>query len=1084
MKAYTYDAFISYKQQSDKKTAKQLHRQLEHFHIPTEYQEKIGKKHFRIFLDKEELRVNSYLRAELKEALRNSKFLIVICSPTSKTASSVLMEIKYFMETHGNSKDNIITVLAKGEPAESIPDILIENKDTDDRVEPFAADYRRWLDRYQELRRITSTLIDCTYADLIIRNKVYELKIYSSIAGSILATAIIITILILNNINNRNNTLREESENLVFLSENAYDNYDKERAIETALQAMPSTENKRPYIPEAKRALLSATDAYKFEEDEIEVMKQFKINVPIQEYAVYTEGEGKYIAILGKDTSVHAFNIKTGEEVLYKIPEWIESGTSHDMHIIMCDENQLLACCSSEITSFNLDTQKITWEKRLDIDCSSNYVNLSYNSNSITLGLRSSEILILDKKSGRQTDYINFNKMITNTKEDQQIFAKISPDGNYIIYRNKTSINLYDRKEKTFFPVIDGLEAKYEHTDEQIMGNYYIFTCTNGKENDIRIICYDIMHKKITFEKKQKQLENNFYVPRLIPIENVKINGENMDLTLSVTGNTMLLINCQSGNVISEITFTNEIRGAFLQKNSSDFSKHDYGLLPLGYEEDVLTVIFENGECADYSFLDKHTHESYKVFESGVIYPEKTNDYFLISYKNASNEVSKDNPTYVLTNNIHTHKGEFFADSILVYGKMRTNTDWKEVTNDYDDRSNVYPYKNGFLIFQENSCIYYDIKKDSVLWENPDIHHKNDANRELLYKKGFWLNMNNTYEYLKTDASEQNIMIGNFSSDFSYQIQFLNGETGKVVKTSELNLQSYNDTPYKLEKISDFKNYHGKLFFALKLDGMNGLIISYDLSNEQYTRRKIDLKNSSSSIKISSISHNGQYIFLTEQDENTLYLNECYQAAFLDIKNNDLYVSSEDIAKNIMLVPTPCWSGDDEHFAIPANDYIVIFSNIGKQEFVIYTKEYIFVGFVFVDNILYVIGELNGTPMLYRYNVQSMEFIDNTELTGRSSFCGNTFDIECIKSFDSELIMLLRHNRLYNGLQISFSVAPFHNAYIIDQATGKSLAFVKQGAAYNPDIDYLFANQGIVKRYTTEELIERASKMIHPSVNK
>lgn len=65
-----------------------------------------------------------------------------------------------------------------------------------------------------------------------------------------------------------------------------------------------------------------------------------------------------------------------------------------------------------------------------------------------------------------------------------------------------------------------------------------------------------------------------------------------------------------------------------------------------------------------------------------------------------------------------------------------------------------------------------------------------------------------------------------------------------------------------------------------------------------------------------------------------------------------------------MLVPTPCWSEDDEHFAIRANDYIVIFSNIGKQEFVIYTKEYIFVGFVFVDNILYVIGELTHNEFL------------------------------------------------------------------------------------------------------------------------
>ena len=45
---------------------------------------------------------------------------------------------------------------------------------------------------------------------------------------------------------------------------------------------------------------------------------------------------------------------------------------------------------------------------------------------------------------------------------------------------------------------------------------------------------------------------------------------------------------------------------------------------------------------------------------------------------------------------------------------------------------------------------------------------------------------------------------------------------------------------------------------------------------------------------------------------------------------------------------------------------------------------------------------------------------------------------------------------------------------VVDQTTGKSIAYIQQGAAYNQDIDYIFTNEGIVKRYTTEELIEKA----------
>ncbi len=1079
MKTNTYDAFISYKQNSDIKTAKSLARSLEHFHIPSEFQEKIGKKRFKIFRDKDELRTSSNLSAELKEALKNSKYLIVICSPAAKTAPSVLKEIKYFLQTHGNSKKNIITVLAKGEPKDAIPNILIENKHDENYIEPFAADYRKYLNRSQELPRIAATLIDCSYDELVQRNRSYERTKIGFRVFIIVATAIIFTRLYTKGENNHENALREESENLVFTSENAYSHHDKEKALETALEALPSKGNKRPYIPEAKQALLTATDAYKFEEDEIEVIKNFNLHVPIQEYAVYTKGEGKYIAILGKDTSLHAYNIKTGEEVLDATPVWHESGTSPESHIMMCDENQLIFCSSTNITSFDLDKKDISWHKNLKIDSSFRYINLSYNSDIITVGLKSGEIILLDKKSGVQADSVILNDMITKTQEDKQIFAKISPDGRYMICRNKSCIYLYDRNEKSLLTISDGLQSEYAQIDEQIMGNYYIFVCTNGEKKDIHILCYDMVNKKIAFEKEQEQKERNMYIPRLIPLENVTINGKIMDITLCVIGNSMSLIDCRSGKIMSKITYTNQIKGAFLQKYNSNFSKHDYGILPSGYDEDLLTVIFENGECADYSFLNENTSASYKVFENGVIYPEKTEDYFLISYKNNSNEAAKDNIVYGLNFNIHTHKDEFFADGIFVYGKMQTNTDWQKITDDYDDYSNAYPYKNGFLIFQNKSCIYYDVKKESVIWENQDINHINEIDRQLLYNKGFWMQKNrNFYEYLGMDASEKNILIGNFSEDLSYKIQFLNGENGKATSIDELNLESFNNTPYKIQEISDFLNSNGKIYFAVKLEGIHGLIISYDLASEKHLSRKIELKNSSSSIKISSVSHNGQYIFWCEQKEDTLYLDECVQSAILDMENEKLYSLWENIPKNIMLIPNPCWTDTDEYFALRSNNQILILSKTGDYEYAIETKEYTFVGFVFVDNILYVIGELNGTPMLYRYAVQSGELMDSSELKGRSGFCGNTFDIECIKTFDSEVIMILHYNRLLNDISMSFKIGvSFHNAYIINQPTGKSIAFVQQGAAYNPDIDYLFANQGIVKRYTTEELIKKASKI-------
>ena len=55
MKKYTYDAFISYSHnEKDAFAAEQLHKILEHYHIPKRIQQSSGKKKIeRVFRDRE-----------------------------------------------------------------------------------------------------------------------------------------------------------------------------------------------------------------------------------------------------------------------------------------------------------------------------------------------------------------------------------------------------------------------------------------------------------------------------------------------------------------------------------------------------------------------------------------------------------------------------------------------------------------------------------------------------------------------------------------------------------------------------------------------------------------------------------------------------------------------------------------------------------------------------------------------------------------------------------------------------------------------------------------------------------------------
>ena len=201
-----YDAFISYRHtQLDSFVAKKIHHMLEHYRIPKKIQKKSGKKKItRVFRDQEELPLSADLSENISEALKNSEFLILICSPEAMESRWVQTEVKTFSQMHG--KDRILTVLVKGEPEESFPEILCyrektvmedgEEKVLQIPVEPLAADVRgnsqTEIEKKlkTEILRILAPVLSCTYDELRQRHREYKLKCAIGAVGAVSCLAV------------------------------------------------------------------------------------------------------------------------------------------------------------------------------------------------------------------------------------------------------------------------------------------------------------------------------------------------------------------------------------------------------------------------------------------------------------------------------------------------------------------------------------------------------------------------------------------------------------------------------------------------------------------------------------------------------------------------------------------------------------------------------------------------------------------------------------------------------------------------------------------------------------------------------
>lgn len=306
-KKWKYDAFISYRHtEPDKFIAENLHRQLEAFRLPKSIAKKRPgqrNKIERVFRDKEELPLTSNLNDPIMDALHNSEWLIVICSPRLRESMWCKKEIETFVALRG--RERVLAVLIEGEPSESFPDELLFKTEKVTRpdgiveeikipVEPLAADVRGKNKKEMlkamktELLRLCAPIFRLDFDDLRQRHKEQRMKriLTASLIGgaACLAFGIYSTATALR-ISSQNKQIAAQSEeilaqseeiklqneelalkqalSLAELAEQYLEEGNRSDAIEAAKEALTESDGiALPYTPEAQYILTEAVRAY------------------------------------------------------------------------------------------------------------------------------------------------------------------------------------------------------------------------------------------------------------------------------------------------------------------------------------------------------------------------------------------------------------------------------------------------------------------------------------------------------------------------------------------------------------------------------------------------------------------------------------------------------------------------------------------------------------------------------------------------------------------------------------------------------------------------------------------------------
>lgn len=451
---FKYDAFISYRHcDPDKSVAEKLHRMLEGFRVPKSIAKACGKKVIkRVFRDREELPTSANLADNITEALRDSEYLIVVCSPRTSQSQWVLKEIEDFKAMHGH--DKILALLIEGEPRESFPKQLCyvnrlisadgSSIETLVEVEPLAADIRASSERemYKKLRteilRLLSPMLNCGFDDLKQRHR--ERRIKRILTASISVSAFFIAFGAVSMyqsmvISRQNQEISKKNEEIVAqmqktqISQSRYladvsagllDEGDRYRAILVACEALPKDlENpERPYVGEAEYALSRALGVY-------EIDSMFDMDMVLdhdkQVDHIDMSPDGKTLLTVSRDGWSRMWSVEDGKCIGEYFTDHFSTLVNNSIAFV--DSNTIVSANYDNITCFDIKGD-LKWQREPGA------TKISVSENGMLAAQSSGNLKVLDVFSGDMVVDIDLEEHIDYSDYSNYVSCvRFSADG-------------------------------------------------------------------------------------------------------------------------------------------------------------------------------------------------------------------------------------------------------------------------------------------------------------------------------------------------------------------------------------------------------------------------------------------------------------------------------------------------------------------------------------------------------------------------------------------------------------------------------------------------------------------------------
>ena len=633
-----YNAFISYRHAPlDSRIAQEVQRRLEQYPVPKAIARRTGVRRInRVFRDKEELPITSDLNDNIEKALLNSDFLIVICSPRTRESMWVQKEIETFLQTH--SRKNVLTVLAEGEPAEVIPEILLKNELVDAEtgevcavpVEPLSCDYRlpRRKARKEELPRLAATILGCGYDELRQRQRLRRARNLTAAMSGVLVLVSAFLVYALNRSitisrqaeliasqnagleeqaeqilaqNDQltaayNDTLRRQSQYLASESRQILNNQmDIETAVLLALEALPGEENERPWTPEAELALGQALDIYangamKY----YPVQKKFYGSDTIKEF--WIDDQWKYITLWDRSGFLTTWGIESSECLWSKY-----IGDTSETMVDYSAGGRILVYRDSLLTCWGAETGDVLWqiepsdniEEMQVIDGTGQILVRQWSQTVASYSLDSGELLWKLEIEGLpeyDMGFLNFITIPYGQDNGRYMFLSAGEHFSEIL----DCLIVLDLEEVNYSliqtPLCEiNLATRLDSGELIIMGRENDDLDYMAKEQVIKVLCYDPEHDSIRWTN-----ETVFY--RQFNDDSLWCSVYDEDRLFLTAGGTCASFDLQSGQLLSQVQLESDIISVTVDRGDKEAKLVEANGNLASYK-------FETGEALETGFL-------------------------------------------------------------------------------------------------------------------------------------------------------------------------------------------------------------------------------------------------------------------------------------------------------------------------------------------------------------------------------------------------------------------------------------------------------------------------------------------------